>query len=140
MPFGIGNFLSKQLNNIQNGKVAEAGMAVAALVAASDGEVEPQELEATYTYITTEPAFAKFDPSDLADKFQTYATKALSGPMGGLAAEGAIRKLSKNEAYQAIGVGVAIANSDGDFEPQEKAVIRRLCGMHGINASEFIPN
>ncbi len=127
----------RQFAQMSSRKVAEGSMAVAAVVATSDNELELVEQQAVANYIQENPAFSAFDPDQLAQMFETYAQKCLTGGVfGRMTPMAALKKLSKQEAREAIQAGVAIASAD-EFEPEEKQAIRDICNAVGLSPSEF---
>lgn len=136
--------MQKQLvakkNDLQSGGFRDASMAMCALVAAADGSIDPAERAKVSGLIATNEALSNFPPETLTSRFEDNCTK-LAGDyqLGKVELVQVIGKTKKKpaEARAVIQIGIIIGGSDGNFDDQEKAVVRECCHAVGIDPSEF---
>lgn len=128
-----------QVARFNNATFKEATMAVCALMAAADGEVEPKEIESTAQLIAGNDMLSVFPPSELEATFKKFCGMATQ-PFQRIELVGYVRKLKGNveQSHLAIGVALVIANADGQFEPAEQRVVGELCGVLDLPASEYL--
>jgi tellurite resistance protein TerB len=128
----VGKYKSKELAN--------ASMAMCALIAAADGSIDPAERARTEGFIRSNEALKAFETQELLDKFNWYASK-LEGDFqfGKVEAIATIAKIkSKPEAARTvIQVGIIIGGADGNFDADEKQAVREACNAVGISPAEF---
>lgn len=112
-------------------------LAISALVVAADKEVKAEEREKVKRLIMSNEALGHFTPSDLGKQFEAYLPKALD-EFGVLDLETIVRKLrGKPEADMAVKIAIIIANSDGDFAESEKAVVRSIIKVLGLDVATY---
>ncbi|MEO9325261.1 TerB family tellurite resistance protein [Nocardioides sp. C4-1] len=127
-------------NDLQSGAFRDASMAMCALVAAADGSVDPAERQKVSGLITTNEALSNFPPDTLSQRFEDNCTKlAADFQLGKVELVQTIGKTKKKpaEARAVIQIGIIIGGADGNFDAQEKAVVREACHAVGIDPSEF---
>lgn len=117
----------------------EAVCAAAALVAAADGEIEEEEIKETIQSILNNPqlsgAFDTRTIEETADQMFKRA-RGVSGKMGlykeidDIAGE-----TEMSEAVYAIALDISM--SDGEMEPQEKAVLSKISARLRVDPSKF---
>lgn len=132
--------LVTQVKQFQNKNFADATMAVCALVAAADGTIDSSERKKTASFISSNDTLAVFDVSQLQQTFNTYCDKLIKDfDFGKVDLLQVVSKLKKSppQARAAVQVAVIIAGSDGDFDADEKAVIREICRSLDIDPAEF---
>jgi tellurite resistance protein TerB len=116
---------------------AFASLAIVALTAGSDGEVEPQERKAGADFVRKGDLFKAFDRGELATALEGYYAKATDAILKEDLID-VIRKVKGTDyARSVVRVGVAIANSDGEFEAGEKEVLREVCAALGLPPEDF---
>ncbi len=134
------NHLSSQVKQFKNKKFANGTMAVCALVAAADGNIDADERRKTAAFISTNEALAVFDISQLQTTFNEYCDKVTKdfdfGKIDLLQVIGKLKK-SPDQARAAVQVGVIIGKADGIFDDDEKKVVREICHTLGIAPAEF---
>jgi tellurite resistance protein TerB len=119
---------------------AKASMAMCALIAAADGNVDAEERRKVAGLITTNEVLANFDAEDLRRRFDDYCNKLMADFDFGkvsLIQEIAKTKKKPNEARAVIQIGIIIGGADGNFDDDEKKVVREACFAVGISPSEF---
>jgi tellurite resistance protein TerB len=132
--------LQKNIGQFKNKKFADASMAMCALVAAADGDIDAEERKKTAAFIMSNETLKVFSASDLKEKFDFFCNKLESdygfGKIEAIQALGAL-KGKQNEARACIQLGIIIAGADGDFDADEKFAIKEACNAVGISPSEF---
>jgi tellurite resistance protein TerB len=127
-------------NDLKSGAFRDASMAMCALVAAADGNVDAEERRKVAGLITTNEVLANFDAEDLRRRFDDYCNKLMADFDFGkvsLIQEIAKTKKKPNEARAVIQIGIIIGGADGNFDDDEKKVVREACFAVGISPSEF---
>lgn len=129
----------QKMAQFNNTTFRDATLAVCALVAASDGEVEKEEKSKVAALIGKNELLSCFVATDLRDIFVDFCDKA-ADEFARMDLVNMVRKLKGSDAQAdtAMRIAVIIANADGDFEPQEKRVIGELCGVLGLSASSYV--
>lgn len=134
------NGLTDQVKKFKNKDFMNAVVAGCALVAAADGKIEEAEKNKMAGYMNLSNELKVFDMREVISQFNYYVSNFDFSPeIGKQEALKAIAKFSgKPEAGRLIvGVCSAIGSADGDFDDYEKAVVRNICGVLGLNPGEF---
>ncbi|MBF0344483.1 MAG: tellurite resistance TerB family protein [Nitrospirae bacterium] len=132
--------LQNKVSQFKNADFANGAMAMCALVAAADGNIDPEERQKTAALIMANDMLKVFPATELKDKFDFYCDKLNKDfDFGKIEVIQAISKLKKKEdqARAVIQVGIIIGGSDGRFDPSEKKVIKEACNAVGINPADF---
>ncbi|SLM29398.1 Tellurite resistance TerB [Desulfamplus magnetovallimortis] len=132
--------LSSQVKQFKNKNFADGTMAVCALVAAADGTIDPDERRKTASFISSNDTLAVFDVSQLQSTFNSFCDKLTKDfDFGKIDLLQVISKLKKTppQARAAIQVGIIIGNADGNFDAEEKKVVREICQSLDIDPSDF---
>jgi tellurite resistance protein TerB len=127
-------------NDLKSGAFRDASMAMCALVAAADGNVDAEERRKVAGLITTNEVLANFDAEDLRRRFDDYSNKLMADfDFGKVSLIQEIAKTKKKpaEARAVIQIGIIIGGADGNFDDDEKKVVREACFAVGISPSEF---
>ncbi|GAA4064607.1 TerB family tellurite resistance protein [Actinomadura miaoliensis] len=131
--------LSKK-NELKSGAFRDAAMAMCALVAAADGSVDPSERQRTAALIASNEVLQNFPADDLRRRFDEYVAKLTAdfsfGKVSVLQDIGKAKK-KENEARAVVQIGIVIGGADGNFDDDEKAVVREACFALGLNPAEF---
>ncbi|WDF51326.1 tellurite resistance TerB family protein [Paenibacillus sp. KACC 21273] len=134
------NNLNDQMKKFKNKDFLEAIVAGCALVAAADGNISADEKQKMAGYIGRNEQLKVFDMSLVIVRFNHYVENfefdAIIGKQEALKAISKF-KSKPEEGRLLIGVCSAIGSADGDFDPQEQAVVREIATVLGLNASEF---
>ncbi|WP_131735497.1 tellurite resistance TerB family protein [Actinomadura roseirufa] len=131
--------LSKK-NELKSGAFRDASMAMCALVAAADGNVDPSERQRTASLIAGNEVLQNFPADDLRRRFEEYVTKLTADfAFGKVAILQDIGKVKKKpaEARAVIQIGIIIGGADGHFDDTEKGVVREACFAVGLEPGEF---
>lgn len=132
--------LMAKKNDLKSGAFRDASMAMCALVAAADGNVDPSERQRTASLIATNEVLQNFPADDLQRRFNSYVDKLTAdfafGKVSVLQDIGKVKK-KPAEARAVIQIGIIIGGADGDFDDTEKSVVREACHAVGLPPAEF---
>ncbi|GGF65578.1 tellurite resistance TerB [Paenibacillus albidus] len=134
------NGLNEQVKKFKNKDFMNAVVAGCALVAAADGKIEEAEKNKMAGYMNLSNELKVFDMRDVIAQFNTYvANFDFSPEIGKQEALKAISKFNNKPEVGRLIIAVcsAIGAADGDFDENEKAVVRNICSVLGLNPSEF---
>lgn len=132
--------LSTKISQFKNNDFANATMAMCALVAAADGDIDSSERQKTASFIMSNETLKIFDPSELREKFKFFCDKLTEDfDFGKIECIQTITKIKKKEgeARAVIQIGIIIGGADGDFDPDEKKVVKEACNSLGIDPGNF---
>jgi tellurite resistance protein TerB len=132
--------LQTNISKFKNNDFAEASMAICALIAAADGTIDTDERQKTTALIISNETLKIFPASELKQKFDFYCEKLSQDfDFGRIEAIQAIAKLNKklDQGRAVIQIGIIIGGADGDFDKDEKKVVKEACHAVGINPGEF---
>ncbi|MEV5440732.1 TerB family tellurite resistance protein [Streptomyces sp. NPDC052682] len=127
-------------NELKSGAYRDASMAMCALVAAADGQVDPAETQHVESVILGNDVLKNFPPEQLRERFNRHVNQLMSNfPAGKNEALQVLAKAAKNptEARAVVQTGIVIAGADGHFSQAEASVIREACGVLGVSPAEF---
>lgn len=116
----------------------DALIAACTLVAHADGRVRPEERQRMIERMRRTPAIAVFGVQEVLLGFETLSERLERDPEdGATVAEAAVHRLAGQAGVSRllIETASAVANADGDFAPEERAVVLRLCELLGFTPS-----
>ncbi len=141
------NWLSRAKGNVMDGvkrykskDLLEAIVAGCAVVSVADGTIDASEKQKMAGYLGRSPELNVFNMSEVIERFNYYAGNMDFDVMVGK--QEALRVIGKFKtkpevARVIISVCCAVGAADGDFDEQEKSVVRDICHVLGLNPSEF---
>ena len=132
--------LQTNISKFKNTEFANASMAMCALIASADGSIDGTERQKTTALILSNETLKIFQASDLKQKFDFYCDKlSQDSDFGKVEAIQAIAKLNKNQdqGRAVIQIGIIIGGADGNFDTDEKKIVKEACRAVGINPEEF---
>ncbi len=132
--------LASVKTELKSGAYRDASMAMCALVAAADGQVEPAERQRVEELIVTNEVLQNFPADQLRQRFNQHVDRLLADfQQGRSEALQVIAKAAKKpqEARAVIQTGIVVAGADGYFEPAEQQVVREACTALGVSPAEF---
>ncbi|MFI0481424.1 tellurite resistance TerB family protein [Actinomadura sp. 9N215] len=132
--------LLSRKNDLKSGAFRDASMAMCALVAAADGSVDPSERQRTASLIASNEVLQNFPADDLQRRFNDYVTKLTADfDFGKVSVLQDIGKAKKKpaEARAVVQIGIIIGGADGNFDDNEKAIVREACFALDLNPGEF---
>ena len=111
-----------------------------ALVAAADGTVDPSERQRVAQLISANEVLQNFPADDLRRRFEDNLNKLTAdfafGKVG-ILQEIAKAKKKPAEARAVVQIGIVIGGADGDFDKDERAVVREACYALDLPPHEF---
>jgi tellurite resistance protein TerB len=138
------NSLKSQLSSLKtelkSGAYRDASMAMCALVAAADGQVDAAERQQVETLILNNDVLQNFPADQLRQRFNKHVDQLVSNFQHGKAeAMKEIAKAAKKpvEARAVIQTGIVIAGADGYIAPAEQQVVHEACAALGLSPAEF---
>ncbi|MFD5483163.1 tellurite resistance TerB family protein [Streptomyces hawaiiensis] len=127
-------------NELKSGAYRDASMAMCALVAAADGQVDPAERQQVESMILSNDVLQNFPPEQLRTRFNKHVDQLTANfQLGKAEAMQEIAKAAKKptEARAVIQTGMVIAGADGHFSQAEATVLREACASLGVSPAEF---
>ncbi|CAL9668403.1 hypothetical protein SUDANB105_07365 [Streptomyces sp. enrichment culture] len=132
--------LASVKTELKSGAYRDASMAMCALVAAADGQVEPAERQRVEELIVTNEVLQNFPADQLRQRFNQHVDRLLTNfEAGRTEALQVIAKAAKKptEARAVIQTGIVVAGADGHFDMNEQHAVREACHALGISPAEF---
>ncbi|WP_020561141.1 tellurite resistance TerB family protein [Thiofilum flexile] len=132
--------LTTEIAKFKNKEFMEACVAGCALVAAADGSIDSAEKQKMMKFIQQSDELKVFDTKDVIDYFNKIANNfEFDHEIGKAEALKVIGKLrSKPDAARLmVRVCCAIGMADGDFDENEKNMIREICRDLGLPTDDF---
>lgn len=132
--------LLKSAKKVNNQNLMEAIVAGAMLVAAADGTVEKSELDKLDKLLTSNENLEAFKPADIRKVMSRYQN-ILEADFG-VGQQKMLKELAEisdntDHCEEVFLNMLAIAKSDGEIEPEEKAVLVKVARSLGISLDEF---
>ncbi|MGC9540155.1 tellurite resistance TerB family protein [Streptomyces sp. UG1] len=127
-------------NDLRSGAFRDASMAMCALVAAADGTVDPSERQRVAQLIASNEVLQNFPADDLRRRFEENLDRLTADfDFGKVSVVQEIAKAKKKpaEARAVVQIGIVIGGADGDFDKDERAVVREACYALGLPPHEF---
>jgi tellurite resistance protein TerB len=117
----------------------EGAMAACAMIAAGDGQIEAQERQKTAEFVRRHPSMKHFDGSEAGRLFLQFCGEFdFDAGMGQTACLKQISEVRGDEKRTLVmQLALAIAKSDGEFEPGEKVAATKICDTLGLSRSDF---
>ncbi|MFE6757655.1 tellurite resistance TerB family protein [Streptomyces sp. NPDC057684] len=132
--------LMAKKNDLKSGAFRDASMAMCALVAAADRNIDPAERSRVAQLISTNEVLQNFPADQLQSRFDANLNKLTADfGFGKVSVLQEIAKAKKKpaEARAVIQIGIVIGGADGDFDKTEQAVVREACLMLDLPPHEF---
>jgi tellurite resistance protein TerB len=132
--------LTAKKNDLKSGAFRDASMAMCALVAAADGTVDASERQRVAQLIATNEVLQNFPADDLRRRFEDNLDKLTADfAFGKVSILQEIAKAKKKpaEARAVVQIGIVIGGADGDFDKDERAVVREACFALDLPPHEF---
>ena len=127
-------------SQFKNADFANGCMAMCALIASADGNVDSSERSKTAALIVNNETLKIFPASELKTKFDFYVDKINADvDFGRIEAIQAIGKLKgkDDQARAVVQIGIVIGGADGNFDPDEKKAVRDACLAAGLPPADF---
>jgi tellurite resistance protein TerB len=136
----VSSNLKTEVTKIRNKSFLESVVAGCALVAHADGVVRPEEKQKMMGFLRNSEVLSVYSTGDVIAIFDKYAKQfEFDHQIGQASALQAVAKLKGNEAEAKLMVRVccAIGAADGNFDEQEKTVVRKICAELSLNPKDF---
>lgn len=131
--------LKTEMKKFKNKEFMEAITASCALVAAADGTIDSSEKQKMAGFVQRSEELKVFNMSDVIKSFNKFADELeFDVGIGKDACMKAISKVTDSDASKLlVRVACAIGAADGDFDADEKNVVRGICKEVGQLPSTF---
>jgi tellurite resistance protein TerB len=132
--------LTSLKTELKSGAYRDASMAMCALVAAADGNVDPAERQHVESLILNNDVLQNFPSEQLRQRFNKHVDQlSYNFQQGKTEALQEIAKAAKKptEARAVVQTGFVVAGADGYIAPAEEQVLREACSTLGLSPQEF---
>ncbi|MBZ3906670.1 tellurite resistance TerB family protein [Streptomyces brasiliscabiei] len=132
--------LTSLKTELKSGAYRDASMAMCALVAAADGQVDPAEQQHVESLILNNDVLQNFPADQLRQRFHKHVESLTRNFQQGKAeAMQEIAKAAKKptEARAVVQTGFVIAGADGYIAQTEEQVLREACAVLNLSPQEF---
>ncbi len=132
--------LKSEVTKLRNKSFLDAVVAGCALVAYADGVVRPEEKQKMMGFLRNSEVLSVFSTEEVITIFDKYAKQfEFDHQIGQASALQAVDKSKDKEAEARLMVRVccAIGAADGNFDNDEKAVVRKICAELNLNPKDF---
>ena len=132
--------LKTEVTKFKNKGFLEAVVAGCAMVAHADGIVKPEEKQKMMGFLRNSEVLSGFGVEEVISIFDKYAKQfEFDHQIGQASALQTIGRLKgkDTEARLMVRVCCAIGAADGNFDDQEKSVVRTICNELGLNPKDF---
>lgn len=132
--------LTSLKTELKSGAYRDASMAMCALVAAADGQVDPAERQHVESLILNNDVLQNFPSEQLRQRFNKHVDQlSYNFQQGKTEALQEIAKAAKKptEARAVVQTGFVVAGADGYIAPAEEQVLREACSTLGLSPQEF---
>ena len=132
--------IADEITRFNNKNFMHAVAAGCAIVSAADGTVSADEKAKMGKFIRSSEELKVFDVGDVIKSFTAAVEKfEFDHDVGTAEALRTIGKVKSDPAASRLLVRVccAIGGADGDFDADEKAVVRKICQELGLPPDEF---
>jgi tellurite resistance protein TerB len=130
-----------EAKKFMTGDIFDAAMATVVMVGWADGSFDASEKLKALQFVQNHPTMAGHTPEAVKKAFEKYdGIFQLDTSMGRDEAMKAIAKIvaAPEEArILVVRVGILIGGADGDFDDNEKKVVREICNKLGLRPSTF---
>lgn len=132
--------LTAEVSRFKNRTFMEATVAACAMVAAADGTISAQEKQKMAGFIRNSDELKVFEMTEVIAFFdKVVGNFDFDAEIGRAEALKVIGRLRGNEeqARVMVRVACAIGASDGEFDEDEKTVVRGVCKELGLSPADF---
>ena len=136
----VSTTLQGEVSKIRNKSFLESVVAGCVLVAYADGVARAEEKQKMMGFLRTNPILSVYSTEDVIAIFDKYAKQFdFDHQIGQASALQAVAKVKdkSDEARLMVRVCCAIGAADGNFDDNEKAIVRKICTELGLNPQDF---
>lgn len=132
--------ISDQFNRLKNKEIMEGVVAACTYVAYADGRVSQEEKNKMLGFLQNSECLKMYKSEAVIETFGKFSRKfEFDKDMGVAEVFKALGGITKTDEKKLIvRACIMIANSDGNFDQNEKEAVRKICKELDIEASEFI--
>lgn len=137
---GFFSKLGRSAKSVAKQNVFEAIVAASVLVAAADGEIEKKESEKLEKMLANNDSLSSFKKTEIQRLVAKYsATVETDFRMGKIKMMKEIEDISENaaDAEEVFVTALSIAESDGEIEPKELAVLTEIGRRLGLSLKDY---
>lgn len=131
--------ITDQFKRIKNKEIMEGVVAACTYVAYADGKVSSEEKNKMLGFLQNSECLKMYKPDAIIDTFGKFSRKFEFDKDMGISevfkALGGITKIDEKKLI--VRACIMIANSDGNFDQNEKEAVRKICKELGLDSSEF---
>lgn len=134
------DYVSDSVKRFKNRDLMQATVAVCARVALADGEISSEEKQKMIGFLQQSPELNAFGTKEVVAFFESLvSTYSFDVQIGKGETMKHILAIKGNPeiAQLAVRVGIAVANSDGNFDDDEKREVREIIAALGLVATDF---
>lgn len=136
----VSTSLKNEVTKVRNKTFLESVIAGCVMVAYADGVIKPEEKQKMMGFLRNSEVLSVFSVDEVIATFEKYIKQyefdTAIGEANALQTIGKLRS-KENEARLMVRVCCAIGAADGDFDEQEKTVVRKICYELGLNPKDF---
>jgi tellurite resistance protein TerB len=128
------------VSRFNNRKFMQGAVAFGVMISAADGNISSEEKKKLYGVFNNLDALKAFKWDSVQPLFDELARKyEFDADIGFAEAMKYVAALKGDEASarQLIRIGVMVGGSDGNFDEDEKNVVRKACRELGLNPADF---
>lgn len=134
-----GREVAAEMKKFENRNLAEALVGAALLVAAADGEIEPEEITNLNAQLEAHPSLQGFG-AEIGKMVDSFSKRLEAGFLIGKTQ--IMREIkdcahSPEEAEDIFVAAITIAQSDGEVEPEELTVLKEIGRTLGLTLSNY---
>lgn len=134
-----GREAAAELKKLENRDLAEGLIGAALLVAAADGEIEPEEIANLSAQLEAHPSLQGFG-NEIGKMVDNFTQRLNAGFLiGKTQIMREIKDCTHNpeEAEDIFVAAITIAQADGEVEPEELAVLKEIGRVLGLTLSNY---
>lgn len=132
--------LKSEVTKVRNKSFLESVVAGCALVAHADGVVRAEEKQKMMGFLRNSEVLSVFSTEEVIATFDKYAKQfEFDYQIGQASALQAVAKVKdkSDEARLMVRVCCAVGAADGNFDDNEKTIVRKICAELGLNPKDF---
>lgn len=134
-----GKSVAAEVKKLENRDLAEALVGASLLVAAADGEIEPEEIQNLNQQLEAHPSLQGFG-NEIGKMVDSFSKRLDAGFLiGKTQIMREIKDCQHNdqEAEDIFVAAITIAQSDGEVEPEELAILKEIGRTLGLTLSNY---
>lgn len=111
---------------------------IGAGVAAADGSIDDSEIQTLVAIMRDMDELKGYGDDEILDAVSKAVGKwKVASAIGKLETQKLLKSLDAEKQQYALAIGCAIGGADGDFDDDEKAMVRDFANMVGVNPADL---